>query len=205
MRLAGPDVVLFLVGALLFSGATAAIVTREGGVGALGGGGSALGVYTVTYNTEESAVGEAAAVASFASGEASFVVNSTDVSRVIVVVDCNDPVPGPAAFTLTMEVTPPEGSNITVEPQQVACGDVEVPIDVAEVPSDTAVRGSTPDEARQNLSPDANATKAQGTWTVRVTGSRGAAPTLPVPGSAPSGTLALKVETWEPAFTPVQK
>lgn len=206
MRMAGPDIVLFVVGALLFSGATAAIVTREGGIGALGEGGSALGIYNVAYSTEESAVGEAASV-SFGSGEASFDVTSADVSKVVLVVECSDSVPGPAGYTVTVEVTPPAGSNLTYEPQSVSCGSAEVPFDVADVPPGGTVRGGTPDEARANVGADANATKAMGKWTFKVTGARnGPAAPLPLPAqTVPSGSLALKVETWEPTLTPVQK
>lgn len=202
MRMAGPDIVLFVVGALLFSGATAAIVTREGGVGALGAGGSALGIYDVTYSTR-TVEGEAAAVASFASHTSEFDVNNTDVSVVTIVIACTDPVPAGSTYALRVEVTAP--NNLTVEPQDVQCGAVEIPVEVTPVPSRTTIQGGTAAEARANLGRDANATKALGTWTVTVTGSRGAAP-IGLPGPAvPSGSIALKVETWEPTLTPVQK
>ena len=206
MRMAGPDIVLFLVGALLFTGATAAIVTRDGGLDAFGGGGSALGFYSVAYTTAETAVGEAASV-SFDSGEASFDVNQTNVANLIVVIECSGDVPGPAAFTITLTVTPPASSGLTVEPQQIGCSNQEVVIPVTAVPETGTVRGGSEAEARENLGQDANATRAQGTWTVAVSGSRGGGPaTIPgLPAGTPTGTIATKVETWEPAFTPVQQ
>ena len=203
MRMAGPDVVLFLVGLLLFSGATAAIVAREGGVDAFTGSGSASGIYNVAYATRV-IEGEESAVPSWASATVDFDVNNTQVSRVILVVECADNVPVAAApYTLTIEVSAP--NNLTVEPITVPCGSTEVPIDVTSVPAATSVQGRTEEEAAGNLGQDANATKAVGTWTFTVTGSRGSAPSaLPVP--APSnGRLALNVEAWEPSFTPVQK
>jgi hypothetical protein len=199
--MAGPDIVLFVVGALLFSGATAAIVTRDGGVGALGGAGSASGVFNVAYATRV-IEGEGADVGSFASHTAEFDVNNTAVSKVILVIECSDPVPAGVPYGIHVEVTAPNG--IAVDPVDVNCGNVEIPIDVTEVPADTSVQGRTEDEARANLPQDANATKAVGAWTVTITGSRGPSP-LPLPAGTPNGRIALNVEAWEPSFAPVQK
>lgn len=202
MRMAGPDIVLFIVGALLFSGATAAIVTREGGVGALGAGGSALGIYDVTFPTKDIA-GQDDTVDSFASHTVEFTVNNTDVSTVTIQISCTDPVPAGAAYTLHVEVVAPNG--ITVPPSDVGCGAVEIPVKVADVPERTTVQGGTPAEARAKLAQDANATRAVGAWTVTVSGSRGAAP-IGLPGpTVPRGSITLMVEAWEPVLSPVQK
>lgn len=205
MRMAGPDVVLFVVGALLFSGATAAIVTREGGVGALGAGGSALGVYNVAYATR-TIEGESADVPSWASATAEFTVNNTRVTRLLLAIECADPVPaGAAPYTLRIEVAAP--NNITVDPIDVGCSTTEIPIEVTPVPSLTTVRGRTEEEARANLPEDANATLAVGIWTFTVTGSR-TPPAIPIapPAAIPAnGQMTLNAEAWEPSFTPVQR
>lgn len=207
MRMAGPDVVLFVVGALLFGGASAAIVTSDGGIDALtGGGGSALGVFTVTYGTDV-VEGEAQQVADFGStGPVQFDVNNTRVSKVFVVLSCSDAAVGPAAFQVTVTVEGPNG--IATEPQTVACGNVEIPVDVTPVPPATNVQGATQAGAEANIPQEANATKAVGTWKVSVSGQRGGVSPpggLPVNPGNPSGSIALDVEIWEPTLAPVQK
>ena len=203
MRMAGPDVVLFVVGALLFGGATAAIVTSEGGLGAITGGGSPTGVYTVTFATR-TVDGEPADLPSFTSGEATFNVNNTRVSTVTVVVTCSDPVPAGSTFSFTVAVAGPNG--IAAEPATGRCGQpLEVPVEVAAVPATTTVQANTEAEAIQAVADDANATRAVGTWTVTVTGSRGAPALLPGGATDPRGSVLLRVETWEPNPAPVAK
>lgn len=203
MRMAGPDLVLFVVGALLFGGASYAIV-QQGGLAALTESHSPVGQFTVTYDTHLTPVGDAQPVADFRNAEATFDVNATNVAKVVVTIACTDAQGAAVApFTLQITVT---GPNITADPVSAPCGaDVEVPIDVTPVPTQTTVPGDTESEARENLPADANATKAQGTWTVSVTGGRSAGGTLPVPGQipGPTGEIALATEQWEPHFAAV--
>ena len=203
MRIAGPDVILFVVGLLLFSGAGYALVV-QGGTDVLGQPGSATGFYTVAFPLETVPVGEPAPVQSFQGAQAVFQVNATNVRTVIVEVECNDPVPG-GTYQVTVEVAGPNG--LTAEPATGNCGSalaVEVP--VAEPPAAATVQGGTLDEARESLPASENATAAQGEWTVTVTGSRGGTPLpgLPGPGT-PGGSIAMSVERWEPELSPVQR
>lgn len=200
MRVAAPDVILFVVGLVLFAGAGYALVQQEGS-GVLGSGGSPTGVYTVTFPLETVEVDEAS-VANFASANAEFQVNATNVKRVLVTIDCNDPLPG-TTYNLRVEV---EGPNVTAEPAFGRCNEAfEVEVPVADAPVSAATEGGTEEEARANLPPSENATKAQGLWTVTVTGSRGGTPLPGLPQGQPSGAVVLSVERWEPELSPVTR
>lgn len=202
MRIAGPDVILFAVGLLLFSGAGYALV-QQGGAGVLGQGGSPTGFYDVAFPTSTVAVGEPASVPTFQGASATFQVNATNVKTVIVDVKCNDPVPG-GTFQLTVTVEGP--NNLTTEqPVRGACGSaVQVQVPVAAPPEAATAQGSTEEDAKASLPTDANATAAQGEWKVTVTGSRGGTPLPGIPGpGAPSGSIEMSVERWEPKLSPV--
>lgn len=198
MRMTGPDIVLFVVGAVLFGGATYAIVNMDGG---LGGTGSALSQFTVTWSAKETEVGSAD-VGSVRDAETSFDVATEGVTTVTVVVACSDPVPGPGAFNVQIAVEGPNG--LTGEGSGACNGEISIPVEVDAAPSDTIVRGSLESEARENLPVSENATRAVGTWTVSVSGGRaGGLPGLP--GTDPSGTITLTVETYEARLSPIQK
>ncbi|HWH08117.1 MAG TPA: hypothetical protein VNX21_02890 [Candidatus Thermoplasmatota archaeon] len=201
MRFAGPDVILFVVGLLLFGGAGYALVA-QGGADVLGEPGSPTSVYTVTFPLETVEV-DSADAPSFQGATATFQVNATNVKTVIVDVQCSDPVPG-GTFRLTVNVEGPNG--LAGEPVSGACGaPVQVQVPVAEPPTAATAQGSTAEEAKAGLPASENATAAQGTWTVTVTGSRGGAPIgLPGPG-APGGTILMSVERWEPELSPVTR
>lgn len=202
MRLAGPDVILFVVGLLLFSGAGYALVV-QGGPGVLGQSGSPTGAYTVTFPLETVPVGEPAAAGDLASAQATFQVNATNVKTVIVQVECSDALPG-GTFQLTVNVAGPNG--LAGEPATGSCGSaVEVQVPVATPPESGLAQGDTEEEARANLAQDANATAAQGAWTVTVTGSRGAGPIPGLPAGNPGGSIVMSVERWEPELSPVQR
>lgn len=195
MRMAGPDIVLFVVGALLFGGATYAIVSE----GALGTTGSAAGVFNVAYETETVEL-DSLAVADYRSATLEFDVAQGNVSKLVVTLGCTDPVSAAVPFTIQATLTGPgglmgEGSG--------ACGTaivIEVP--VADAPTAATVLGSTEDEARENLPEADNATAAQGAWTLEISGGRqGAPPILPV--GNPGGTAVVSAEVWTPTFTPV--
>lgn len=207
MRLAAPDVILFTVGLLLFSGATYAI-WLEGGADVFGETGSASGVYDVTFATEAHEH-EAIAVESPRSGEVAFTVNETNVAKMTIRVECSDSQAGAAAaWRLSVTVTGP--NNLTSDPLAGTCGqDLEIPIEVAPVPGATSVAGSTEDEARANLPVSSNATRAQGEWTVTISGGRQGGGAVPIPGQVPipdpTVGVAYVVEQWEPRFAAVQR
>lgn len=196
MRMAGPDIVLFVVGALLFGGAAFAIANTPGG---LSDASSPLGLFQVSWAGQETEVGSED-VASVRSASATFTVEATGVASVIVRVACADPAPGPAAFTVQVDVAGPNG--LTGQGSGTCGGDIVVPVEVEPAPADTTVRGTTESEARAALPEPANATAAQGEWTVSVSGGRGGG-ALPVPVGDPSGTISLAVETYVARLTPV--
>lgn len=200
MQMAGPDIVLFVVGALLFGGATYAIVSSEGD---LGGAGSALGVFTVTYAPSMVEVGSAEA-ASLRAATAEFDLNETNVLRVLVLVQCTDtgPTLDTVPFQLQIRV---EGPNGLVGEGSGSCTqDPAVEIPIATLPASTTAPGATEAEARSGLPPATEPT-AVGTWTVTVTGSRAQQQAVPLPVVDPAGTITLTAEIAEPSFAPVQR
>lgn len=204
MRMAGPDLVLFVVGLLLFGGASYGIYL-QGGLSALSEQHSALGTFDVAYETSVVAVGSPVAISNMRAGEASFDVEAGNVSKVIVTITCSDS-QASALGSFTMEVRVAGPTNVSETTATGACGsDIEIPIDVAPVPAATRVAGDDESDARESLAADANATRAQGEWTVTIAGARSGVPG-PLGGQVPppSGTIALSVEQWEPRFTAVQ-
>lgn len=201
MRFTGPDAALFVVGLLLFGGASYALYL-QGGFSAVAQQTSALGQFDVTFSTDEVGLAPQAAT-SLRSGEAVFQVNQTNVARLVVRVSCEDQAAAAAPFTVAVQVVGP--SNLTGEAEG-ACGSaIEVPIEVAGVPGETSAPGQTEAEARANLAPDANATRAVGEWTVSFQGGRGATGGLPVDPTAPSGSVAMTLVRWEPDFRALQR
>lgn len=204
MRMAAPDIVLFAVGLLLFSGASYAIVTTGGGLGQTSG----AGFFTVTYAAAPVEAG-AADVASFRSATVEIPVTTQNVTRITVSVECADPAAAAATaapFTLQITVTPPAGIAAP-EPTSGTCGDdVAVLVPVADLPAGGAVLGSTEDEARANLAASENATKAVGSWSVAVTGGRGGGPVpgLPTGAGDPGGRIVLTADQWSPTFVAAQ-
>lgn len=199
MRMAGPDIVLFVVGALLFGGAALAIANTEGG---LGGDASALGIYNVDYAAKSLEVGTES-VADFRNAEATFEVTTLSVGKIVVVVDCNDAANTAVPFTLQVQVEGPNG--LKSDPVSGNCaGETSIEIPVSAQPPATTVRGSTTDEAQANLPQSGNETRAVGTWTVTVTGGRSGAP-VGIPVGSPGGSITLNAEQWEARLTPVQK
>lgn len=198
MRIAGPDIVLFVVGAVLFAGATYAIVATDGS----GGAGSALGVFTVTFAPEIEEVGSED-VASMRAASLEFDVNASRVLSVIVLVSCQEAAPVPVPFAIQVDVAGPNGLTGTGSGN---CGtDITVIVDVGEsAPERTTVAGSNEAEARANLDAG-DASAASGTWTVDISGARAQQSPLPVPVVEPGGSVTLSVETYAPTFSPVQR
>lgn len=208
MRLAGPDIVLFVVGLLLFSGASYAIY-EQGGLAALQEPTSALGQFAVVFDTSTVEL-ETRDVASMRSVDETFDVNASRVSQVTVVVTCTDAqAANVAPFQLQVQVSGPAG--LTGEGSGTCGTDIPIEIDVADVPAETLIGAETQTEAEEAYheleteQADANLTRAQGSWTVSVTGGRSAGP-LPVPDQVPppSGSIAFTFQQWEPRFNAVQ-
>lgn len=201
MRMAGPDIVLFVVGAALFGGATYAIVNMGGG---LGSAGSALGQFTVQYDAAAVEVGSEPAP-SLRSATATFDVNESDVVSIVVDVACTGATGdvGPVSFNLAVSVEGPNG--LTGQGTGTCGGGASVQIEVAALPGDTSAPGSTEDDARANLAAGPNATRGAGEWTVTVSGNRGTPSPVPLPAGDPGGTITLTANVARPRFTPLQK
>lgn len=196
MRMAGPDIVLFAVGALLFGGAVYALAL-QGGFAALSGGANAA-LYDVTFTAKTIEAGKQA-VSDYTSAKATFNVNESNVTKVTIRIACADPVPAGNTFNLQIRVEAPNG--LTVPPKTGACGTtIEIPIKLATLPGKLAATGATPDEAIQNLPADANATRAKGAWTITVNGGRGTP--VAIPAGNPSGNIILNVDSWDARALP---
>lgn len=200
MRMAGPDIVLFVVGLLLFSGAGYAIITSDEDLSASG---SASGVFNVAWTTSEAEIATEG-IDSFRDATLLFTIETLNVSLVTFTIDCQDPAGTAVPFQLTITVTSPNGTS--EEPSTAACAPgIVVDFAVADVPPATVARGSTPDAAREDLAGRVTSSAALGEWTLTITGDRSGAPVLPVPVGEPTGSATLSVQTWEPAFTPVPR
>jgi len=200
MRMAGPDIVLFVIGAVLFGGATFAIVALDDGVGDT----SALGVFQVTYAAQLREMGSED-VASLRSATVQFEADATHPLRAVVLVECaNAPAQlGAVPFRLQVDVQGPSGQSAQGSGQ---CGQslvVEVPL--GSMPPDTNVAGRTEEQARENLAPSPDAAAANGTWTVTVSGSRGQTTPAPIPVVDPAGTITFSIEEAAPRFAPIQR
>lgn len=201
MRMAGPDIVLFVVGLALFGGASYAIYTLDDDVG---GSASALGVFQVTFSPTLQEI-ESIDVQSLRSVTQEFDVNVTHPLNVVVLVECGG---GPAQiggvpFQMQVSVEGPTGQTAEGSGQ---CGqDILIEIPVGTMPESAAVAGSTEDEARANLAPSEEAADVNGTWTVTIAGSRGQQTPVAVPVVDPPGTITLSVEIAEPQFSGVQR
>ncbi|HUR69147.1 MAG TPA: hypothetical protein VM370_07855 [Candidatus Thermoplasmatota archaeon] len=195
--MAGPDIVLFVIGALLFGGATYAIVSSPGG---LGGAGSAAGFFNVQFQTDTVEL-DSQSAPSLRSASLEFEVTAMNVTALEFAVACTGQTGdvGPVTFSLAVDVQGPNGQTGSA---QGSCGQgVTVPIEIAAAPGPATAAGATEADARANLATFENATAAQGTWTVTITGSRGGAP-LPLPAGDPGGTVSLTATEWVPTLTP---
>ena len=203
MRMAGPDIVLFVVGLLLFGGATFAIVKTQGGA-ALGSAGAASGVYTVTY-TEKDLFTKGVDIADAASGSADVAVANEGVGTVQITVTCADPSPAPVGqFAISVTVTGPNG--LTGKGAGTCGTPVVVKVSVAPKPADTTASGNTAGDAEKSLPAPENATAAKGSWKVAVSGGRGTPVGIPAGTPAePSAHVELKAIGWAAKLTPLGK
>jgi hypothetical protein len=199
MRMAGPDIVLFVIGAVLFGGATYAIVSLDDEVG---GQTSALGVFDVAWSAQTVEIGSEN-VANMRSATQEFEVTEERILALHVTVACSDPAgTTPIGFSLQVRV---EGPNGTTADGNGPCGsDIVIDIPLGEMPPAMSVAGSTEAQAREN--PAAPATSpGVGTWTVTVSGARAAQTPIPLPAGDPSGSITLTADVATPSFTPVQR
>ncbi|GEM_PF-6048341 len=202
MRMAGPDVVLFIVGALLFGGALTAIIVTQGPGAFTGTAGSPSGLYSVTWTTA-SGTPKSLQVSDFTGGSVKGSVNGTNVDKVTVSVTCSDPASAAVPFAISVNV---DGPNNLKGKGSGNCGDkIEVVVKVQDVPGPTSASGSTPEAAASSLPANPNATAGVGDWTITFSGSRGPTGALPVPAPGPSGTISLVAETFSPKLDPVAK
>ncbi|MEA3201305.1 MAG: hypothetical protein QOE90_2733 [Thermoplasmata archaeon] len=199
MRMAGPDVVLFIVGALLFGGALTAIIVTQG-PGAFSGTAGGAGLFTVSWPMQSKDMPKAT-VGDFAAASATFKVTDANVANVTVKIDCSDSVPGGVApFALSVTVAGPQGQSGKKDGN---CGDaINVPIHVQDAPPGTTVANADQVQA-------SSSTLGQGDWKVTVTGARGSPagglPGLPVTQADPSGDIAFSVQTFAPKLDPIAK
>lgn len=200
MRMAGPDIVLFVVGAVLFGGATYAIVSLDGGLGNT----SAAGFFAVFFSTiDEELTREP--VGDLRSATLDVTVDEAaarHLAALTFTLECADLAAGAAApFTLQLAV---EGPNGQTGDASGACGSaVEVPFEIAEIPVDTVAPGSTEEDARAAFEESIHAgepSTAVGTWRVSVSGGRGG-PTGVIPVGNPSGAIVVMAQEWEATFT----
>jgi len=208
MGMAAPDVVLFIVGALLFGGAVTALMV-QGGPAALGGtGGSATGIYTVDYETKTVDAAKEAVSDFSVQHKATLNMTTLNVTSIKVVIQCTDPasnVPN-AEFNIQVQVQPP-GGIAAPKPTFGICGQkIEIPIPVAALPPKTTVTGSSPADAAAHVPHDTNESAAAGTWVVTTSGGR-AGGQLPVgiPAGNPGGTILLQADQWDSKITAVPK
>lgn len=196
MKMAGPDIILFVIGALLFAGAGYGLVATGGN---LGGTTSALGVFDVTYTTSESEVGSKTVAGFSGQNVLEFDADKEDIVTMTVAVACTDPAAAVAPFRVVVKV---EGPNGLKGEGDGTCGStIEVPVAVSDVPPATSVQAQTEQEAHENLEAHHNTT-AVGKWTVTINGARGSVPPG-VPAGNPSGSVTLIAEQWAPKFSPV--
>lgn len=201
MRMAGPDIVLFVVGAVLFGGATYAIVSLDGGLGST----SAAGFFDVTFaTTDEELANEP--VGDLRSATTDVAIDEAAARHLVALVfsvECSDLPAGAAApFNIQLAVTGPNGQS---DEASGACGSaVELSFPIADVPPDTIATGSTEEEARGGFEQSVHAgppSPAIGTWSVTVSGGRGG-PTGVIPVGNPSGAIVVTAQEWTPTFTP---
>lgn len=200
MRMAGPDIVLFVVGLLLFGGAGYAIIASDGGLSATG---SASGVFNVAFTTSEAEIATEG-VGSFRDASIPFTIEELNVSLVTFTIDCQDPAAGAVPFQLTITVTSPNGT--ASDPETTACASgIVIDFPVATVPPPTVASGNSEAAADEDLAERATSSAAVGEWTLTITGDRSGAPVLPVPVAEPTGSATLTVQKWEPEFTAVPR
>jgi len=203
MRMAGPDIVLFVAGAVLFGGATFAIISLDDA----GGDTSALGVFQVSFRaTDQELTRESA---NMRSSTVDVQVNEGLSRRLVsltVTVACDDPAGAAVPFAVQLRVEGPNGQS--ADGSGSCGGGIDVVVPVADLPAATVAPGSTEADARtyvdENVGASGNATAAVGTWTVTVSGGRSGAP-VGLPVGDPNGTVAVTAQVWEPQFAAVQR
>lgn len=203
MRMFGPDLVLFVVGALMLGGATyGLIVTPPAGSA---GGDSNLGLYKVSWKeaTNESDGGR------FTEGgaaiDATTNVTGTNLGKIIFSLDCKDPSPAASAqpFRYSFEVhMVPEGVTKPEAQTGIACGKVtEIEVPIQAKPADTQISSGTLERAKTDAANLGNAT-GSGDYHFKLSGARGQS--IPVGALAGANVaITVKVVSYTPDVTAV--
>lgn len=200
MRIIVADVVILVVGLLLFASAGTALYVRGDLSTATT---SPIGLYNVVVSESTKEI-DTQSVSSMQSASPRFRVGDGNVTVVLVEVTCTDNQVGAASpFTYGVTVTGPQNLRGSSGPGRPCSGIQRIEVPVAAAPSTTSAQGGSPGEAEQSLMSSANRTRAQGDWTVTISGSRSNAGPLPVP--APQGSVTLSVTQWRAALTPVSR
>lgn len=199
MRMAGPDVVLFFAGLLLFSGSAYGLWVTGG---LSGGGTSPFNAFTLDWASSE----ETQSLATFETvPEQAFTLewNETGATQIVFTISCSlaQPVPG-VTVTMDVELTTPNG---TAEPVSGTCGTpLEIPFVFDEAPENGGTVQAPDADSAQRDAAASLGRAGVGTYSgvVRFT-SQNAIP-VPVPVQVDySGEIAAVVTTWSATATPL--
>lgn len=192
MRMVGPDIVLFVVGALLFSGATYGLVQYSGGAED-----SNLGLYLVTWQQGEST----ADVGRYAEGQAAqmFMANvtGTNLVKLIFTFQCADPSAAKGANPFRYSVTfgdLPEGLAKPDDVSTQACDssvEREVVINTT-APAEQQIQSADGETAKADAAKLGNAT-GSGEYHLTVNGARTQAVPGPIGGTAGGASVTVTV------------
>lgn len=163
MRFAGPDVVLFIAGALLFSGSVYGLIQLDGHEG------SATGAFKIAWSeaTEEVPVGSFDTEPAF---PYAFTVNGTGVGNVLVTVICSQSpaAAGPVTTSVSVDLAGPNGQG---GQQSGTCDGQAITIEIptGNVTEGATVQAGTASEAEAAALADFVGTSAVGAWSGNVT------------------------------------
>ncbi len=199
MRLAGADVVLFIVGAVLFTGSVYGLA-REGAFG--GGATSVYGLFNVGYASAEETL-DATTFDTQPTVDVAFEVNGTGVQSVTLRIECAHATNiGPASTTISVDVAGPNG---LAGSGSGACGGAfDVPVEVFPAPKGGTIEAANEAEARARASARLNA-NATGDWTATLSFSSQASaiPVTPIQWSGSVTPVLTRVSV--ATVAPVQK
>lgn len=198
MRIAGPDVVLFVIGLLLFSGSVYGLVAT----GAFEGDTSALGAYSLSWSeeTEETTLTE---FATENSAPFNFTINENGVLAVTVVVACQHAATTPPGVTTSVDVTltGPNGLNGTGAGECGSPVTIDIPVD--ELPASGSAHADSPEAAVAEVTADVGK-DALGEWSGEATFASSGSGTA-VPGLVEwSGDVTLELTKAKGAATPME-
>ncbi|HWG92152.1 MAG TPA: hypothetical protein VNZ52_14980, partial [Candidatus Thermoplasmatota archaeon] len=203
MRMIGPDFALFIVGALLFAGATYGLVVSENGLGGSGGS-SNVNTFNVAWKLSE----QTSDVGTMTEGAGALdkvsTVNGTGIEKVVFVISCNDPNPARAQvpFVYTVEITQvPEGVTAPAAMEGVSCGPHEMVVPVQPRPKDSQVNAGDAATAKTEAAKLTNST-GSGDYGISIVGNNRAGPPLGGGALKATVTVQIKVVTYAAEVTP---